>query len=551
MSLWMIVNFAGGIGLFLLGMKLMADGFRVAAGETLRAILANWTSSVIRGIVAGVLVTAMVQSSGAVVFAIVGFVNAGLLTLAQAVGVIYGSNVGTTITSWLVAVIGIRLDISLLAMPTIAIGMLLRLTGGSTRRGALGEAVAGFGVFFLGIDVLKTTFAGIEYGMPLEQIAGWGRLGLLAFVGVGVVLTVAMQSSSAALVVTLTAAAGGLVPLEAAAAVVIGANVGATSTAGFAVIGASPSAKRAALAHVVFNVITGVAAFAGLPWLLGLAAELEAGIGLEHAPATLLAVFHTLTKLIGVALLWPLTPRLIRLLEARFRTVEELEGQARHLDRRVASAPALALDAVTLELERMNAITARAAKTALSLERVNDPSVSRDQQSVERLATAVAEFANRVQHAELPPDLADAFPQALRVTQYQGDVAERASALSAMQPGLIPLADAPLAAELARFKGVTVHLLDAALGAVDPEGLDQEVQRFQAEYQDLKSLILRAGTEGRLPIRQMAARLDEISTVRRMVDQAVKAAHYLSHLRGLTRQPQPDAPASTETPTGP
>jgi phosphate:Na+ symporter len=552
MTTWMFVSFAGGIGLFLLGMKLMTDGLKVAAGDALREILAGWTATPLRGVLSGVLITAMVQSSSAVIFATIGFVNAGLLGLIQAVGVIYGSNLGTTITSWLVALIGFKMNLQLLSLPAIALGMLLRLSGGA-RRAALGEALTGFGIFFMGIDVLKETFAGLEQQLPFEALGETGYLGLLLFVLIGILLTVAMQSSSAALAVTLTAAAGGIIPLQAAAAVVIGANVGTTSTAAFAVIGATPAAKRAALAHVLFNVVTGVAAFLALPGLLWLVHGIGQLLGLAEAPATALAIFHTLTKLTGLLLLWPATPMLVRFLEQRFRTAEEDESRPRHLDRNIIATPGLALDALYMEALRIGAIARRAAKDALNTETVPGQRLEQDRRAVEQLVLAMGEFTNQVQHAGLPKALSAVFPSLLRVTQYYSDMSERATGIAAMQARLTPISDRQLADHLARFKGAAVELLDCA--DVEREGFVAGVclellHQRQIEYQELKSHLLRAGSEGRLSIRQMVARLDEISAIRRMLDQAVKAAPYLEEVRQSLRHHDADEPGPAQLDPG-
>lgn len=537
MTPWMIISFAGGIGLFLLGMKLMTDGLKVAAGDALRDILAGWTATPLRGLSSGILITAMVQSSSAVIFATIGFVNAGLLTLIQAVGVIYGSNLGTTITSWLVALIGFKMDLQLLSLPAIALGMLLRVSGG-TRRAALGEALAGFGIFFMGIDVLKDTFAGLEQQIPFDALGAHGYLGQLLFVFIGILLTVAMQSSSAALAVTLTAAAGGVIPLTAAAAVVIGANVGTTSTAAFAVLGATPAAKRAALAHVLFNLVTGVAAFLALPLLLWVVQGIGQLLGSEGAPATSLAIFHTLTKLIGVLILWPVTPRLVDFLGHRFRTAEEDESRPRHLDGNVLTTPGLALDALYMETLRIGAIARRAAKDALNTETAPGQRLEQDRRAVDQLVLAVGEFTNQAQHADLPKSMSGLFPHILRVTQYYSDMSERATGIAAMQARLTSISDTQLADHLARFKGAAVELLDST--DVEREGFSaatcaELLHQRLIEYQELKSHLLRAGSEGRLSIRQMVARLDEASAIRRMLEQAVKATPYLEEVRQLLR----------------
>ncbi|NLB57654.1 MAG: Na/Pi cotransporter family protein, partial [Gammaproteobacteria bacterium] len=283
----------GGIGLFLLGMRLMTDGLTASAGGGLRTILAGATRSRGRALVSGLIITTGVQSSSAVIFATIGFVNAGLLSLGQSVGLVYGANLGTTLTSWLVAVAGFNLHLRALALPAIGLGALAWAISRSSRWGALGQAVAGFGLFFLGIDVLREAFDGIGgmfsvQGQDAETIAG-----IAAFVLSGIAITLLTQSSSATLAITLTAAAGGLLPLQAAAAMIIGANVGTTSTAVFAAIGATSPARRVAAAHVLFNVVTAAMALALLPALLWLSRAMAGVVMDEPHIALVLAVFHT------------------------------------------------------------------------------------------------------------------------------------------------------------------------------------------------------------------------------------------------------------------
>jgi phosphate:Na+ symporter len=538
LTIWTIFNFAGGIGLFLLGMRLMTDGLRVAAGEALRDILAGWTATIGRGILSGILITAMVQSSSAVIFAVIGFVNAGLLTLFQAVGVIFGSNLGTTVTSWLVALVGFKMDIRLLALPAIAAGMVLRVFATGTRIGALGEAMAGFGVFFLGIDILKDTFAGLEERLRPELFVGDGMWTLLLFVGIGFLLTVAMQSSSAALAVTLTAAGGGFIPMTAAAAVVIGANVGTTSTAAFAVIGATANAKRAALAHVLFNIVTAAAAFVALQPLLWLVGQVAVMAGLQ-GPATSLAIFHTLTKLLGLLLILPLTPRLVRFLEGRFLAADEDEAKPRHLDRNIVGTPALAIDALILELKRIGAFARQGASAVITSTPPAAAQLQQKKRVIQELVLAVADFSYRIRQSELPKDLAEAFPQALRITQYYSDMVEKAEEIATLRPSLVPLADHQLKSAVVHFRERCAELL----AATDPDAADYSLPRLEdllvqilAEYQQLKAELLRAGSDGRLPLRQMVWRLDEMGAVRRILDQAVKAARYLDAVNMLVHE---------------
>ncbi len=557
MSIGAVFTFAGGIGLFLLGMRLMTDGLKVAAGDTLRQILAAATRSRIRGLASGILITTLVQSSSAVIFATIGFVNAGLLTLAQAVGVIYGSNLGTTLTSWIVALVGFNVDLRAMAMPCIGVGMGMWVAFRQRPAGALGQAIAGLGLFFLGIDVLRDTFADAGSVDLLEAWADRGTLGLLLFLAVGILLTVLMQSSSAALAVTLTAAAGGLVPLQAAAAMVIGANVGTTSTAAFAVIGATASAKRAATAHVVFNVVTAVIAFAALPLLLWVVAQISAGLGLAGYVATSLAFFHTLTKLLGLMLMWPFTSRMVTWLEGLYRRHEDDDLKPRHLDRNIRSTPSLAMDALALELHRVNGIARDQATTAINTETVEVDTLAHGLETLEALQLAIGEFVGGVGGDDRDAAINDALAHALRVSQYATDIAERSADLVRLQVH-VRLDDEAISSAYNQLRADAVALLDQTRvdsGHWEAGSLEQARQTFEEHYQALKGQMLRAGTVGTLPARRMATALEAMSALHRIVDQATKAALYLDR---FVRYRTPDesseetlpAPASAEADDG-
>jgi len=204
-ALAMTAAFLGGLGLFLLGMSLLTDGLKLAGGRALRHILGDWTRTRLRALISGITVTALVQSSSAVTVATIGFANAGLLTLSQSIWVIFGSNVGTTMTGWLVALIGFNLRIETFALPAVGIGALLYLFLRRVRPRHLGLALAGFGLLFLGIDVLQHAFAGLSQQVDLAALARPGLSGVLMMVLLGALLTVLMQSSSASMAMALTA----------------------------------------------------------------------------------------------------------------------------------------------------------------------------------------------------------------------------------------------------------------------------------------------------------------------------------------------------------
>jgi len=535
MTISMFGNLLGGIGLFLLGMRLMTDGLKYSAGESLHAILEGSTSTRARGILAGASVTSLVQSSGAVTVAAVGFVNAGLVDFGHAVSIIYGSNIGTTTTGWLVSIIGFSFDIKAFAAPAVGLGMLLRVVYPHTRRGAVGDILCGFGVFFLGIGILKETFSGLGQSIHLEGLGGGGFEGIVIFVAIGFGLTFLMQSSSASIAIVLTAVAGHVVSMNDAAAAVIGANVGSTSTAALAAIGATPEGKRLAAAHVIFNIITGLAAISLLPVFLKGLRFLEILLGLESSPTTLLALFHTSFNILGVIIMYPLTTRLVQILQSLWRSQEENEARPKYLDKNVVTTPTLAIHSLVLELKRIGAIARRMAKGAISSEKGPSGKLSHEKEIIKKLTYEVGKFSNLMQRTNLPEELDHQLPNALRVSGYFRAVAELAMEVARLQERLKPSArDGEIHQAISHLKRDTVKLLACADN--DFEGYSSEdcanrLRRLQEGYLALKSMLLRAGTKGEISVSEMVHTLDLLARIRRIAEQAEKGARYLTDLR--------------------
>ncbi len=313
-----ILDILGGLGLFLVAMQMITDGLKALVAGKLRAMLRRWSGSRWRSVGTGALITALVQSSGAVTVAVIGFVNAGILSLSQALGIVFGANIGTTVTAWLVALAGFEWSITSLALPFVGVGAGLRLMVGDERGRGLATALVGFGLFFLGLAYLKQGFGAIESGIELADLRLGGAGGVLVMLLVGFAVTVLMQSSSASIALVITAASAGVLSLPLAAAAVIGANVGTTSTAALAALVATPAARRVAAGHIFFNLVTGLVALAMLPVMLWAVERTEALIGRGSSPALALALFHTVFNVLGVALLLPWLDRMTGLLSRFF-----------------------------------------------------------------------------------------------------------------------------------------------------------------------------------------------------------------------------------------
>ncbi|MBR5300041.1 MAG: Na/Pi cotransporter family protein [Bacteroidales bacterium] len=257
MGILQIFTLFGAMGMFLYGMNLMSAGLQKAAGDRLRGFLSAMTSNPFKRVMTGVGITALIQSSSATTVMVVSFVNAGLLTLVQAIGVIMGANIGTTITAWMVSLLGFKADISILAVPLMLLGFLFSNSKKNQRKN-IGELIVGFSLLFLGLSFMKESVPDLKQTPEVlefvRQWAGHGFWSVLIFLGIGTILTLILQSSSATMAITLIMLSMGWIPFPMACAMVLGENIGTTITANIAASVGNPAAKRAALSHTIFNV---------------------------------------------------------------------------------------------------------------------------------------------------------------------------------------------------------------------------------------------------------------------------------------------------------
>ncbi|MDA3939719.1 MAG: Na/Pi cotransporter family protein [Spirochaetia bacterium] len=262
--MYQILSIAGSLGLFLFGMKIMSDGIQKTAGDKLKSILNMMTRNRFAAVFTGFFITALIQSSSATTVMIVSFVNAGLLNLGQAIGVIMGANIGTTITGWIVALLGFKFKITAMALPAIGIGLPFFFSKNLNRKD-IGEILIGFGLLFLGLSFLKDSVPDIKSHPEIlefiQNFTGYGIGSMIFFVIIGGLITIIVQSSSAAMAITLTMAYSGWIDFPTAAAIVLGENIGTTVTAYLSSLGTSVNARRASRAHTLFNIF-------GVIWML-------------------------------------------------------------------------------------------------------------------------------------------------------------------------------------------------------------------------------------------------------------------------------------------
>ncbi len=264
MGVLQIFTLLGALGMFLYGMNLMSSGLQKASGDKLRGFLSAMTSSPFKGVLTGLGITSVIQSSSATTVMVVSFVNAGLLTLTQAIGVIMGANIGTTVTAWLVSWLGFKADISILAIPLMALGFLFSNSKKNQRQN-IGELIVGFCLLFLGLSFMKESVPDLnETPQVLDFVKTWSSYGfgsVLLFLVFGTLLTLVLQSSSATMAITLIMLSMGWIPFNMACAMVLGENIGTTITANIAAAVGNTQAKRAAMSHTIFNVF-------GVVWAL-------------------------------------------------------------------------------------------------------------------------------------------------------------------------------------------------------------------------------------------------------------------------------------------
>ncbi|MGQ3676220.1 Na/Pi cotransporter family protein [Xanthobacter sp. TB0139] len=338
----------GGVGLFLLGMTVMTDGLKALAGSALRTVLGKAAATPLSGAFWGAGVTLLVQSSSAVTMTTIGLVSAGLLTFPQGLGLVFGANVGTTGTGWLIALIGVRVSLSTYALPLIFIGALTRLLG-SGRTAAAGGALAGFALVLYGLTTLQQGMGGLADSLQPSDLpavlgtegVGWlrGLGGLFSLIGIGLAMTAVMQSSTAAIAVTISAFYAGAISVEQGAALIIGQNIGTATSSALAAIGASTTAKRLALAYILFKAIAATIAILAFPFTAALLKSLST----VAEGTTLLAAYHTAYNVIGVCILLPATAWFTRVVERLLPSRESPLERA--LDPSALTSPVIAVEA--------------------------------------------------------------------------------------------------------------------------------------------------------------------------------------------------------------
>ncbi len=356
LDLWRL---AAGLGLFLFGMHQLEQALTRLAGRSFKIFLRQYTAKPLRGVLAGAVSTAALQSSSVVSLIVLAFVGTGIISLASALGIVFGSNLGTTMTGWIVATIGFKLDIEAFALPLVTIGGFgVVWSAAGTRRAAVSHFVVGLGLMLMGLEFMKS---GALVATEIFDPAALAGYPLIVFLLAGLLLTAVIQSSSATIMITLSALYAGAIPLESAAAIAIGADLGTTITAVLGALAGSAAKKRVAAAVVVFNVVADTIAFLSLVPLIKF---ITGVIGLTD-PLFALVAFHSLFNLIGIVIFLPLIPFMSRWLDRRFR--DEETPLLRHINVGDTAVAEAALENITRETWRLIDQAAALNQAALDL----------------------------------------------------------------------------------------------------------------------------------------------------------------------------------------
>ncbi|MEB8389098.1 Na/Pi symporter [Rhodobacteraceae bacterium KMM 6894] len=515
---------AAGVAIFLFGMLMLEDGFKLFSGGFLERVLEKATGSTLRSMAFGFFTTVFVQSSSLISVITISFLSAGLITLLAGIGIVFGANIGTTTGAWLMAGFGVKVNISAYAMPFLAIGVVLVFQKSKHLRGT-GYVLAGIGFLFLGIHHMKAGFETFKDAIDLTRYAMTGIAGLVVYTLVGTLATVVMQSSHATIVLIITALAAGQISYENALALAIGANVGTTISAIMGAVSANFQGKQLALADVIFKVSTAVLA---LVFFTPLRAVVEFASGLigiaDDDFALKLALFHTIFNVTGVVLMLPLLHHLITFIERAIKEPVADLSQPKYLSQAVDEFPATIVSALQKEVKHLydNAVeliahglnihrealfetTDIAALVAQSRKPIELDIDERYERRVKTLYAAIVEFTTRASGKELPEDviarvyeLRDVAERIVRAVKDIKHLRRNATRYTVRPQGSVTDLYNGLRTEIARIL-VEIENLDRA----DPENrsrlwLDEERVHVESDKHDMNHRIETLIRDGRI-----------------------------------------------------
>ena len=556
------VSIVGGVGLFLLGMAVMTDGLKALAGTALKTVLEKAAATPLLGTFWGAIITLLVQSSSATTMTTIGLVSAGLLTFPQGLSLVFGANIGTTGTGWLVAAFGVRISLTAAALPIVFVGALMKVVGRG-RLAAAGAAIAGFALILVGLSTLQQGMGGLAQSLhpsdlpTITNAAGAidlrGLVNVLLLVVVGALMTTVMQSSTASIAVTLSALYAGAVGLDQALALVIGQNIGTATSSAVAAIGASSTAKRLAVAYIAFKLIAALIAIALFPFVTPAIVRLAQTVD----PTALLAAYHTAYNVIGVAVLLPLMGPFTRLIE-RF-VPERGSPFTKYLDPASLRSPMVAVEAVRRTIER--ALETLCVATASELDRAVQGGTARpvlDDVTRAQASDALREASAFLSKSDPPPSEEghEWFTSTVHALDHAGRLAEAVDAMAktgvatdgpeeARAAALCAgsMRDAAAAAANLAVAAGPAHAADDELatkiagGGAQAGGGSAALERAATALADLKAAhrgaTLDMVASGKLTAAQAMARVDAVALMSRLAHHAWRAVAHLERAAAL------------------
>ena len=524
----LIFGLLGGLGLFIYGIWEMSEGLHKVCGNRIRKILHNLTGSPLKGVLVGTGVTSIIQSSSATTVMVIGFANAGLITLKQALGVIFGANIGTTITAQLIA-----FKLTDFALPIIGLGMLTILFARKKSHKNIGELILGFGILFLGLNILTITVKPLgKYPLFNEMLIGFSHKPFLAIL-VGAIITAILQSSSVTTGMVLALASVNLVDLRGAILLVLGCDIGTCVTALIASVGTNLSAKRAALAHIIFNVV-GVLIF--LPFLSsfqGLVSHTSSQIMRQIANA------NTLFKIINTLIFLPLVGIYVKFLNKIIKGEDEAETEylPKYLERHLLNTPAIAIDAAGKEIIRTLGIAKRIVCIAMDSFLKNTPNslnkVTQGEETVDSLREAITDYLVELMQRELSIEESRKIPPLIHVINDVERIGDHAVNLKELAEQKInnkmPFSNTAIE-ELRKMYEEINQMIDSAISALNSNNINEaklvlsQESRINTIRDRLKENHVRRLEEGQCNVLSGVVFLDTISNFEKIGDHLTNVA---------------------------
>ncbi len=463
------------------------------------------------------------QSSTATTLLAIGFVNTGILTFANSLWLLFGANVGSTMMPWIIALVGGgSFKISAFALPMIGLGIVLKMLENKNIK-AIGGVIAGFGLLFLGLDFLQDAFTGIEKIIPFENFINFGLSSIILFIAIGFVLTVIMQSSAAVMAIILTLATTANLPITIAAAAIIGANIGTTATAFFATIGATANAKRAAWAHIGFNIVAAIGASLILPFFVHFVDIFSDILKMGDDIQKELALFHTSFNILGAILMIPLGGLMAKFLSKRFTKDEKMIEKPKYIDDTLLSNPSLAMEALLKEMERYRIMLIDSLHGFISYLSGTGSLLSRNKE-IDELGRAITDFITKLTKSEMSDIVANELRECLLMRdQYQ----KTSFYIKKLEDEFskIPQSDNEVHIKTHEFLDSVEKLLetiDTTIEENTQEFSEKNLQKVDDEYYSFKNYLMEAGTSGKISIEEMEKYTELARTLKRMLSAFAK-----------------------------